>query len=397
MGRSSSSSTHCTERRGRSFSAVIALTAAIGLSAIACEETSPRWSPDFSPVDSGLGPAASLYTYYSGSSQFRMYPQISWSADGSALLVASVGPRLVAPPEESSLWAVLPPDAGVNTIMTLPGSDQFIGIRCYTGTTDCDLLRFTGVILRRKANGDTVRLMKTPSRFFTSANGRFIVSNPQYGEYPPGGPRMSILDVTTGITTLTTIPDATGLYSQPRSVAVSDDGAEISVTNNDFFTITRYRVDNGTPSTWTIAKPVGWTTGYVRDLRYVGATLHALVEWRSGDQMRFIQYAADGGPAIELGTTRHDLREFVPSFAWRPELQRLVVAPLSRCGVDPSYDPYYYYCLVVQVELELMQGGVTTRVARSSSNLSNLVLSPDGKWLGYAFGLGSFAIKALPD
>ena len=345
------------------------------------------------PVDSGGGAESSLYGYYGGSSILK-YPRFSWSGDGSALMVANTGPRVTTPTTETSLWSVSPVNVEVTKLLTWAQNDEFIAVLCYQGRTDCDLVRYSGRILRRAANGDTTEILRTRGGFFTSANGRFILHNPAYGTFPAGGPpNMELLDVQTGVSRATNVHDVSGSYGQPRPAAVSDDGAEVAAVGMDVTRVARYRIAEGTATSWQIPAQQGFTGPQVWDLRWTGSTLHALVRWRNDTQVRFVQYTADGGPEVVLGTMPRGPREGTPEFAWRPELQRLVVPWLSACDIAEEFDPHS--CVQAQFELELMRGGVTTRIARNRGGFQDLVMSPDGRWLAHA--AFRIMIKELPE
>ena len=345
-----------------------------------CQE-SGDWNASFVPVDSGGGVAVDIRTELHAGGKVLL-PLMSWTPDGAALRVAGIGPVISGPPTQTTLWSVDPTTLAVTTTMTMQTSVPFAAVACYPGATACDLIFASGRVLRRAANGDTATILATTlNGFYVSENGRYFL-------YTESDEKMRLLDATTGVKTTLTIPDLTKFRP---TVALSNDGAEVDVVADGGKSITRHRLSDGSTTTWTRPDEPGWAAEYLIQLKWVGSTLYALVEWKSALERRFIQYPVDGGPAVTLGTIPKGAGGGL--FTWRPELHRMLVEVVSAQEVDPDY--LTTSRIVRQFELELLSNGVAKRLARSRFGWLNMTLSPDGRTMAY--GSGSILVKHLPE
>ena len=344
----------------------------------ACQAPSDP-GPTFTPVDSATGtPVLDLYVDFSTFSMALGPTPMSWTNGGSTLMIAS--PTLQYPPVQSSLWALTVSSGALAKLFTWPTASGIVGVDCRPAMAECDLVHQSGRVLRRGTSGDTTQiLLKSAGGHYASANGRFLV-------YTEDGTALRLLDATTG-TQRTVHESSVVTWLGKRAVAVSDDGAEVAVALQSL-AITRYRPGDGTVTTSTIPSSQAGS-GYIRALRWVGPTLYALVVWYSADQSIFTQHRVDAGAGELLGLTGQNV--YVEAESWRPELGRLVVHRQSACDRVTIHDT----CLVEQWELELLRGGVTTRVARNRYGFWRLSLAPGGRQLAY--GQGRVLLKELPE
>lgn len=353
---------------------------AVGLSSAVLDGcTEPQWKPSFAPVDSGGGTAIpGLFAELGLSDDAFHQPRMSWSADGSALRIASAGPGAYT---QSTLWSVEPVSRSVTTLLALQTSDPFYGVSCYVGTSDCDVSRNSGRVLRRSVNGDTATIIASTWR------GHYVSENGRYFAYADIDRKTWLLDASSGSKITLPAPD---LAAFQRLVSVSNDGGEVDVIGSGGLSVTRHNTSDGTATTWTVPAESGFS-GSIKELQWVGSTLYALVGWISASEIRFIQYQVGGGPAVTLGVVPKGLGTGL--WSWRPEAQRMVLERITAQDFNP--DILDGPVGVRQFELELIHDGVATRVARSGLGWLNMTLSPDGRTMAY--GTYAILLKSLPE
>jgi hypothetical protein len=337
----------------------------------------------FVAVDSGGGAVVpGIRTQFDTVWRTRRRSRMGWSNDGASLMIA--GPDMTLREHPSALWSVNVASLSVTRLLST--TDRFGAVDCYRGTTDCDVLRPAGGLLRRFGDGDTTTLLASSyTEPVISANGRFIVYDTS-----TAGIETRLLDATTQLNRLMGMSK---LSPEPATVAsaLSDDGVELDLAGFEFHVVgprvIRRNMNTGT-TFWPIPLQPGWADVFVLDIRWVESTLYVLAQSATPSETRWIQYVVGTSASTLLGTTKRGVA--IERIAWRPAIATMLVQKLSACDVQSGYPG----CANRQDELEMLRGGTSTRVARSPVGFPQLTLSPDGRYAAY--GSAEISIKQLP-